>query len=405
MCVPTTRYTLLAWPSLLSLLHAMTTPLLADLHFDAETIAAGIARWAAIESPSDDRDAVNRMMDAAAAELAALGAAITRVPGEQGFADVVKAEFRAGEGAPVMVLGHLDTVHGVGTIVTDLPVRRDGDRLYGPGVQDMKGGMYLALHVLQRLLAEHGPLRVPVTFLCIPDEEVGSPSTRALIEAEAQRCRCVLVPEPAHGTRLVTGRHAFLRYRLVTHGRPAHAGVASSSGRSAISVMARLIQEVEGWSDVERQITYRVGVIQGGHFVNVIPTRCEAQVLCVAPTAQAFEAVQARMRGLRSPDPEVRLEVIPGPVRPLFQASAGTLDLLQVAQRVGRDLGMEVEHGQFGGGSDGNFTGALGVPTLDGLGVVGAGLHTKQEHLHVPSLAPRARLLAGLLLELSRRNR
>ena len=128
-------------------------------------------------------------------------------------------------------------------------------------------------------------------------------------------------------------------------------------------------------------------------------------MLCVAPTSAAFDEVQARMAALRSPDPDVSLEVIPGPIRPLFQAGDGTLELLEIAQRVGAEIGLSLDHGQFGGGSDGNFTGALGVPTLDGLGVVGAGLHTKGEHLHVPSLVPRARLLAGLLLALSERNR
>jgi glutamate carboxypeptidase len=376
-----------------------------DLDFDAEAIARGIADWAAIESPSYDRDAVNRMMDVVAAALEARGASVTRFPGQEGFADVVKAEFAFGEGPPVMVLGHLDTVHLVGSTDDSLPVRRDGDLLYGPGVQDMKGGMYLALHALETLLAHHGPLRVPVSFLCIPDEEVGSPSTRTLIEAEARRARCVLIPEPAKGDKLATGRHAFLRYRLRTRGRPAHAGVARGTGRSAISAMARLIEEVESASDVERQVTYRVGVVNGGDFVNVVPTLCEAQVLCVAPEAAAVDEVRARMASLRSPDPEVELEVIPGPVRPLFQANEGTMALYEVARRVGRDIGLELGHGQFGGGSDGNFTGALGVPTLDGLGVVGDGLHTKNEHLHVPSLVPRARLLAGLYLALSERNR
>ena len=376
-----------------------------DLQFDAETIAAGIARWASIESPSYDAPAVNRMMDVAESELAALGATITRFPGEAGFADVVKAEFAFGSGPPVLILGHLDTVHLVGTTSDELPVRRDGDLLFGPGVQDMKGGMFLAVHALEKILAAHGPLRIPVTVLCIPDEEVGSPSTRARIETEARQCRSVLVPEPAHGDKLVTARHAFLRYRLVVRGQPAHAGVARGAGRSAISVMAKLITEIEGWSEVERQITYRIGIVHGGTFVNVIPTVCEAEVLCVAPSNEAFAEVQARMGNVSSPDPDVSLQVIPGPVRPLFQLTEGTKELLTIAQRVGVEIGLTLDHGQFGGGSDGNFTGALGIPTLDGLGVVGAGLHTKNEHLYVPALVPRARLLAGLLLALSERNR
>ncbi|MGI9332346.1 MAG: M20/M25/M40 family metallo-hydrolase [Gammaproteobacteria bacterium] len=380
----------------------MTT---ADYPFDAEAIAEEVAAWARVESPSYDAAAVNRMMDLAAATMAGLGAQITRIPGKEGYADVVKAHFAWGGGPPIMVLGHLDTVHLVGSTAAELPVRRDGDRLYGPGVQDMKGGMYLAVHALEKVIERHGALRVPVTFLFICDEEVGSPSTRSLIEHEARGCRCVLVPEPAHGDKLITGRHAFLRYKLHTYGRPAHAGVARGVGKSAIAVMARLISEVEQYSDVNREVTYRVGVVNGGNFVNVIPTECHAEVLCVAPSREDFDAIAARMRALKSPDPEVRLEVEPGPVRPLFEAQEGTLELLAVAQAVGREIGLELDHGQFGGGSDGNFTGALGVPTLDGLGVVGAGLHTKSEYLLVPALVPRARLLAGLFEVLSERNR
>jgi len=373
--------------------------------FDAEEIAAGIAEWASVESPSFDPIAVNRMMDLAVTAMTALGATVDRIPGADGYGDAVRARFAWGEGPGILVLGHLDTVHLVGTLAQSLAVRRDGDRLYGPGVLDMKGGMYLAVHAIEKVIAARERLALPITFLFIPDEEIGSPSTRALIEAEARASRYVLVPEPGKPGKFVTGRHAFLRYKLHTTGRPAHAGVAKGVGRSAISVMAQLITQIEGFSDVEREMTFRVGVVEGGNFVNVIPTACHAEVLCVAPTPEAFKTVQRRMASLVSPDPLVRLEVEPGPIRPLFSAQAATLDLLEVAQRVAREVGLELGHGQFGGGSDGNFTGALGIPTLDGLGVCGDGVHTKQEHLLVSSLVPRARLLAGLFEALSERNR
>jgi glutamate carboxypeptidase len=373
--------------------------------FDAEEIAAGIAAWAAIESPSFDAAAVNRMMDAAVHEMTALGAAVERIPGAEGYGDALRARFEWGEGPGILVLGHLDTVHLVGTLAETLAVKRDGDRLFGPGVLDMKGGMYLAVHAIGKVIAARGGLGLPVTFLFIPDEEVGSPTTRALIEREARASRYVLVPEPGKPDKFVTGRHAFLRYKLHTHGRPAHAGVAKGVGRSAISVMARLIAEVEGFSDVERERTFRVGNVRGGDFVNVIPTECHAEVLCVAPTAADVDEVRRLMGGLVSPDPDVRLEVEAGPVRPLFAMHKDTEELYEVARRVAREVGLDLGHGQFGGGSDGNFTGALGVPTLDGLGVCGDGVHTKQEHLLVSSLVPRARLFAGLLEELSKRNR
>ena len=376
-----------------------------DNTFNAEEIAAGIAGWAAIESPSFDTAAVNRMMDMVQKKMSALNADIERIPGSDGYGDVLRARFNWAEGPGILVLGHLDTVHLVGTLEESLSVTRDGDRLYGPGVLDMKGGMYLAVHALEKIIEARAALSLPVTFLFIPDEEIGSPSTRTLIETEAKTHRYVLVPEPGKTDKFVTGRHAFLRYELYTYGRPAHAGVAKGVGRSAISVMAKLIDEVEGFSDVERETTYRVGVINGGNFVNVIPTECHAEVLCVAPTPAAFAEVQQRMSSLASPDPDVRLVVKSGPVRPLFAMQPATEELYDVARRVARDVGLDLSHGQFGGGSDGNFTGALGIPTLDGLGVCGDGVHTKQEHLLVSSLVPRARLFAGLLEALAERNR
>ena len=377
------------------------------LKFDAEKIAATISKWVGLESPSTDPAAVNRMMDLAKETMTAMGARIERTPGRDGYGDVLIGRFSFDHptGTPgILVLGHLDTVHPVGTLADELPVRRDGDRLFGPGVLDMKGGMYLACHAVEKLLALRTRLNLPVTFMFIPDEEVGSPSTRALIEETAKAHKYVLVPEPGRDTHFTSGRHAFLRYKLHAHGKPAHAGHAVSVGRSAISVMARLITEVEGYSDIEREITYRVGNIRGGGFVNTIPAACHAEVLCVAPTAAAFAEVQARMSAISSPDPGVQIEVEAGPVRPLFQAHDSTMDLLSVAQPVAHDVGLDLDHGQFGGGSDGNFTGALGVPTLDGLGVVGAGAHTKQEHLLVSSLVPRAKLFVGLVAALSDRN-
>ena len=369
---------------------------------DAELIASAIADWASIESPSYDPFAVNQMMDVASSTMETLGATVERTPGADGYGDVVTARFNWGSTPGILVLGHLDTVHLVGTLKESLPIRRDGDRLYGPGVMDMKGGMYLSVHALGHVLEKQSALSVPVTFMFIPDEEIGSPSTRKLIEAEARKSRWVLVPEPAHDEKLVTGRHAFLRFTLTVFGKAQHAGVARGAGRSAISAMARLITQIEALSDIEREITYRVGVVSGGDFVNVVPTQCQAQVLCVAPTANAFHEIRQQMDALDTGDPELRVEVDAGPVRPLFKPTAGTLALYEIAASVAVELGLNLDHGQFGGGSDGNFTGALGIPTLDGLGVHGKGLHTKSEHIYVSSLVPRAQLLAGLYRALSK---
>jgi len=365
--------------------------------FSADEIVADIVRWASVESPSVTPEAVARMYALAGSDLRAAGAAIERSTAPSG-APVLRASFPGRQPGPgILVLGHLDTVHPVGTIEDRLRLRQEGDRLYGPGVLDMKGGLCLALHALRRVRAEDGDTPLPVTFLLIPDEELGSPATRALIEAEARRHRWVLVPEPARQGKVITGRHAFARYRLTTRGKPAHAGADNRAGRSAIRAMARLVETVESATDMDRLVSFSVGVIHGGLFVNVVPTECTAEVLCVASSADNLAYVHDFMGRLESPVEGVTLEVERGPERPLFEPSEGTLRLYAEAASCAREIGFTLEHGTFGGGSDGNFTGALGIPTLDGLGAVGAGPHTLEEHVLVSQLVPRARLFAGLL--------
>ncbi|MFC4353028.1 M20/M25/M40 family metallo-hydrolase [Fodinicurvata halophila] len=366
--------------------------------FNPDSILSGLLDWVAIESPSYNREAVNRMVDTVEGELSALGGAIERVDQGQGYGDVLLARFPGQmEGPGILILGHVDTVHPEGTLDGPLPIRRAGDRVYGPGIFDMKGGLYLAVHALRQVLRDGGRPKLPVTVMVIPDEEVGTPSSRPLIEAEARRHRHVLVPEPSREGKLVTGRHAFLRFLLRCHGRPAHAGADNRAGRSAISQMARVIQQVDSWSDFARGVTYSVGVIQGGTFANVMPIECSAQLLCVAPTEADMEEVRARVLGLAEQGEDRHIEVEEGPVRPLFKPHAGTLNLYETARAIAAEQGLTLEHGQFGGGSDGNFTGALEIPTLDGLGVCGGGPHTHEEHLLVSSLEPRCRVIAGLL--------
>ena len=376
-------------------------------NFESEAIVSGICEWAAIESPTYNANSVNKMMDVAENFMSDMGADIVRTPGSGGYGDAFQASFRfehSSESEGILILGHLDTVHLEGTTAKELPIRREGDQLFGPGVFDMKGGMYMACNVVKQMLEVKGALSLPVSFLFIPDEEIGSPSTRHLIEEVAQSHKYVLVPEPARPGKLITGRHSFLRYILHVYGKPAHAGVATGIGRSAISVMAKVIEQVESYSDVTKEITYRVGNINGGNFVNVIPTECHAEVLCVAPNREAVREIQNRMRAVESPDSGVRVEVETGPIRPLFQSLEGNMELFEIARKVAVELGLKLGHGQFGGGSDGNFTGALGIPTLDGLGVEGDGHHTKNEHLLISSLVTRSQLFAGILGVLSDRH-
>ncbi|HEY1565816.1 MAG TPA: M20/M25/M40 family metallo-hydrolase [Solirubrobacteraceae bacterium] len=369
----------------------------ADL-FNEQEMLEGIARWVEIDSPTHDAAAVNRMMDAAAAVMYGLGATITRHPGRDGLGDAVLA--RIGPDEPgILVLAHLDTVHPVGS--ASERIRREGDRFYGPGAYDMKGGAFLATYALGALLDDGQAPRLPVTFLFVPDEEIGTPTTRALIETEACRHHYVLVPEPAQDRgNLITGRWAFQRFVIEARGAPGHAGGAGASGASAIREIAAQIPMIESLSDADRDVAVSVGVVHGGTFVNVVPDRCQAEVLAVTATEEDFHGVRARLRGLRPLSPGIRLEVTPGPVRPLFAPTPESLALYERARTLANRIGFNPGHGTVGGGSDGNFTGALGVPTLDGIGVCGDAFHTAQEHLLVSSLVPRARLIAELLRSL-----
>jgi glutamate carboxypeptidase len=372
-----------------------------DLPFDAEAILAGLRPWVECESPTFDRDAVNRMMALAGRELALLGARVETLPGRMGFGDCVRARFPhpAGDHAPgILVLAHLDTVHPVGTLAA-LPWRREGGTVRGPGIFDMKGGTYLAVEAMRRLIAACIATPLPVTFLLTSDEEVGSPSTRDLIEAEAARARFVLVPEPAKPDGgVVTGRYAIARFNLRTTGRPSHAGATLSEGRSAIREMCRQVLAIEAMSGPD--CTFSAGVIRGGTWVNCVATHCDLEVLSMAKRQADLDAGVARMLALTSSTPDVLLEVTRGVTRPVWEPDAKVMALHAQAEALARQLGFAIPPQSSGGGSDGNFTGAMGVATLDGLGVAGGNAHTLQEFLAVGSLVPRARLMAGLLATL-----
>jgi glutamate carboxypeptidase len=370
--------------------------------FDLDEILAGLESWVGISSPTTEPDGVNRMMDEAQRTMEAIGAEVQRHSGPEGYGDAVLAQMPwSGDTPGILVLCHLDTVHAPGNFERDLSYRLEGDRAYGPGILDMKGGTFLACEAMRRIVEAGERTALRVSFLFIPDEEVGTPSTRKLIEAEAERNRLVLVPEPAQeGADVITGRWAFQRFIVRAHGQPAHAGATLATGRSAIREIAEQIIAIESMSEPERNVTLSAGIVRGGIFVNVVPTSCEAHVLAVTEHPDDFDAVRSRITSLEPINEGVRLEVETGPFRPLFTPSAESLKLFERARELARGIGFDPEPGIVGGGSDGNFTGALGVPTLDGLGPVGAGFHTQDEHVLVDSLIPRARLLSGLLRSL-----
>ena len=368
-----------------------------DQTIDLGGMIEGIRRWVEHESPTSNKAAVNRMLDLVTAGLDGLPVKIERLGGRDGYADILK--IRAGESdAPgILVLSHIDTVHPIGTLAGALPFRRDGDRLYGPGLYDMKGGAYLAFDAF-RAVARAGSARLPIVYLFTPDEEVGSPISREVIEAEARRARYVLVTEPARdGGKVVTARKGVGRFEVTTTGVPAHSGGSHRKGRSAIKEMAHQILAIEAMTDYPRGVTTTVGLIAGGSAANVIPQHCRISVDLRVRDAAAGREFEERILGLKSVDPDVKLTVTGGMNRPPFEKTAGIEALLRQAQEVAREVGFVLaDTVMTGGGSDGNFTAALGVPTLDGLGIDGDGAHTEWEHGFVSSIEPRTRLMRGL---------
>ena len=371
------------------------------LPFDSEAMLAGLRAWVECESPTWDAAAVNRMLDLAAREMAVMGASIELVTGRQGFGGCVRAKFpHPKQGEPgILIAGHLDTVHPLGTI-EKLKWRCDGNKCYGPGIFDMKGGNYLALEAIRQLARAAVATPLPITVLFTPDEEVGTPSARDLIEAEARRNKYVLVPEPGRPNNgVVTGRYAIARFNLEATGRPSHAGATLSSGRSAIREMARQILVIDGMTSED--CTFSVGIVHGGQWVNCVATTCTGEALSMAKRQADLDRGVERMLALSGTSNDVTFKVTRGVTRPVWEPDAGTLALYDKARGIAASMGLDLPHGSAGGGSDGNFTGALGIPTLDGLGVRGADAHTLNEHIEVDSLAERGRLMAGLLATLT----
>jgi glutamate carboxypeptidase len=359
---------------------------------DKAEMLDGIRRWVEIESHTADVAGVNRVMDACAADWARAGARVERVPGRDGHGDhLVVSSAWGGDGPCVLVLCHLDTVHPRGTI-KDLAFRVDGDHVYGPGIYDMKGGAYLALAAYQAITRAGRTTPLPLRFIYTSDEEVGSPTSRALIEAHARNAKYVLGTEPSRdGGKIVTSRKGVGRFVLTAHGRPAHSGARHEAGRSAILEVARHVVAIEQMTDYARGVTFNVGQISGGTADNVVPATCSATIdMRVRSFADAAEFEQY-FRNLKPYNPDVTVQVTGGLNRPPYEMSAAGAKLYAHAQRQASELGIDLVGVATGGGSDGNFT-AHFVPTLDGLGVDGDGAHTMHEHILLSSLEPRMNL-------------
>jgi glutamate carboxypeptidase len=318
-----------------------------------------------------------------------------------GFGDCIRARFpHPKQGEPgILIAGHLDTVHPVGTLAK-LPWRREGNKCYGPGIFDMKGGNYLSLEAIRQLQRAAFTTPLPITFLLTPDEEVGTPSVRDVVEAEAARNKYVLVPEPGRENNgVVTGRYAIARFNLEATGKPSHAGATLSSGRSAIREMARQIIAIDAMTGPD--CTFSVGIVHGGQWVNCVATTTTGEALSMAKRQDDLDRGVERMLALSGTRDGVTFTVTRGVTRPVWEPDAGTMALYEKARGVAQQMGVDLPHGSAGGGSDANFTGAMGIPSLDGLGVRGADAHTLNEHIEVDSLAERGRLMAGLLATLN----
>ena len=364
--------------------------------FDSNFILDGIRRWVEIETPTEAPGQVNRLAGLVADGYRDLPAIIERVAGQNGCGDHLVARSSWGQDAPgILVLSHLDTVHPMG-FIERLPFRVEGDSAFGPGIYDMKGGAYLAYHAFRVLCAAAETASLGVTHLYVSDEEIGSPTSRALIEAEGRKAKYVLVTEPARdGGKIVTGRKGVGRFEIFVEGVPAHAGSRPEDGRSAIRELACVIQTLDAMNDLKRGVSVNVGVVKGGTRPNVIAEEAYAEVdLRIRTLADAEEFV-ARIQNLRPHTEGVSIKVVGGLNRPPYEKSNAGAALYRHARSLAAEIGFELVDTSTGGGSDGNFT-APHTATLDGLGVDGRGAHTHYEQMYISSIEPRARLLHRL---------
>ena len=348
-----------------------------------------------IESPSDDKAAVDNANDLVAGWVEALGGSIKRHR-QRAFGDVLELRFGPARSkrSRVLLLGHLDTVWPVGTLAK-MPWREADGKVFGPGILDMKVGVMMALEAI-RILRDLDVQR-PVTLLLNSDEEIGSPISRPITEKIAQQCAAVLVLEPAQGLAYKTARKGVGHFDLRVTGVGAHAGVDFEAGHSAIREMARLVETISNFTDPSKGRTLNVGVITGGTRSNVIAAECTAQVDARIVKASDARTVERLMRSLRVTDPACKLEVTGGVNRPPMERKPGTIALFKQARKLAAEIGLNLQEASTGGGSDGNFTAALGIPTLDGMGAVGAGAHAIHEHIVRAHLVERTTLLTAML--------
>jgi len=373
-------------PSLLASAAAQQTWLLATLR-----------ELVHIESPSDDKPSVDTAAAYVAALASTLGARV-KLHKQKTFGNILELRFGPARSRhkPILLLGHLDTVWSLGTLRT-MPWRQRDGRLFGPGVLDMKAGIAMALAAIRAL---GRALTRPVILLLNSEEEVGSPVSRPITERLALASAAVLVLEPAQGLACKTSRKGIADYRLHVTGVAAHSGVDFERGHSAILELAHLLQTVAAFTDLRRGLTVNPGVISGGTRSNVVAQHAYADIDVRIRRSSDAKRVDKMFRTLRCSDPAYTLTVTGGLNRPPMERKPGTVALYKQARKLATQLGFSLPEAATGGGSDGNFTAALGVPTLDGLGAVGEGAHAAHESILIEHLVPRTALLAALLTSL-----
>ncbi len=365
-------------------------------------IVSTIRELVEIESPSDNKAAVDRVAEVIADKFSQLGGEV-RFHHAKDFGNHLQVNFAGKSAKPVLLLGHYDTVYPAGTLAT-MPCRAVGDKLTGPGVLDMKSGIALMLHALAALQEwhredQHGGLPRPVTVLLVSDEEAGSGSSRAITEALAKRAAAVLVLEPSYGRQgaVKTARKGVGDYLVKVTGKASHAGLDFQKGVNAIVELARQIEKISSFTDLKKGLTVNVGIVSGGSRTNVVPAEAAAQIDVRIARIKDAAGIDKKMRSLRPFNRKCKIEIAGGINRPPMERTAGVAALYAQAAAIARELGWKLGEAAVGGGSDGNFTAGLGIPTLDGLGAVGDGAHAAHEHILISELPRRAALIAGLI--------
>lgn len=366
-----------------------------------EAIIADIEAWAAIESPTDQPEHVNAMISHVEALHRDLGMEVERIAGfgKRGDKLIARAPWGNRDEPGVLVISHIDTVHSLGTL-DRFPIRRVGDRLEGPGVFDMKGGGCMAVEAARAILRSGAQPNLPLTFLYVPDEEMGSQTSREIIAEQSRKASYVLVAEGTESLdSVVTSRTGSLKFDLNVQGVPAHSGVDHRMGRSALRELAHQIIALEALTDYDRDITVNVGTASGGTRANVVPEKAVARVDVRVTTTANAEEMLARLTGMTAVDPDVSVHYAGGIWRLPYEMTERIAGLLQSAQDAAARIGFELTGGLGRGGSDANLV-APHAAVLDGLGPVGGGAHTLDEWIDLTSLRPRTELLRDLMLTL-----